>query len=212
MPRLEELEVYSRWCEDISTVDRLLNSASRHLHSLVKLEIKGDVLGNSAPLSFSMLGQHSIICKLTSFWLDWPSALQGSNQDLTSLLLRMPAVERLNLNGTPHKGFSDLTMDALPAFARHCPKLRYLKVLLDCRIPPSVETLADGYARRCVLEDLDLGKSPCNPSETRDLACWLNALVPKSCWLGYQDVYSYSEVEMELERLRAAPDQGENDQ
>ena len=121
--------------------------------------------------------------------------MRGFNDDLESLLSHMPDIERLYLYS--YEGEFDLTLDVLPAFAYRCPKLRDLKLFVDCRIPPSVETLADEYARHGALESVVLGASPTNIEERLILASWLNRLLLKSC-----NVYFFYKTASLLEELR----------
>ena len=134
---------------------------------------------------------------MTTFRLRWLTALTGSNDDLISLILHMPGIECLCLSRQRVQGESDLTLDVLPAFAYRCPKLRDLKLFVDCRIPPSVETLADEYARHGALESVVLGASPTNTEERLILASWLNRLLPKAC-----NVYFFYKTASLLEELR----------
>lgn len=202
VPSLTELAISSYCSEDASTVDQLLRSASEDLLSLGALCINGALFANWNSLTFAMLTRQKVIRRLTNFSLSWPTALRGSNDHLISLLRHMPEVETLRLTPWSHNaGESGLTLDVLPAFARHCPRLRDLELFIDCRILPSTDSLEDGHTRRSALRNLNLSGSPFNFDVSKDRTPWLNSLLPKSCGLRYNSL-----VEAEFKRLRVASD------
>ena len=117
----------------------------------------------------------------------------------------MPDIKHLDLNASPGQGRSDLTLDLLPAISYHCPKLRYLRLFIDCRILPPTEALADGYSRRSTLKEISLGNSPFNLGESQIIASWLDAFLPESCnVICYGD--NSGEVKDALKLSRRAPD------
>lgn len=202
---LTKLNVRSKWPEEASTVNRLLGSASQYLPSLNTLYITCDGLVNEGPLTFAMLGQYSVVSRLITFKLRWPTALRGSINNLVS---HMPDIVHLDLNAYPDNGEPELTLDVLSIFANRCHKLRDLYLFIDCRVPPAIETWADERAiNSSALEMLDLGISPFNMGEPQAFASWLNRLLPKTCSVFIPGLPSErKKVEKELERLRGTTD------
>lgn len=209
-PRLSRLKITSRWPEDASTVDHLLACASRCLPSMKNLGIwaQAVIRTDEDSMTYRMLGKHSVVRSLTHFSLKGPSALGGTNDDLASLILCMPNIVDLFLTYSLVGDVrSDLTLDILSTFAFLCPKLRHLGLLIDCRIPPSLETLENDCTSYSVLERLSLAKSPINPMEPHILASWLKRILPKSCSVSFSYLlYGREKVKEELERLRSESD------
>lgn len=145
IPRLTTLRAKSLWFEDILTLDKLLTCASMSLPSLwiLKIEVTGkdgdsDAEVGEAPLTYTMLGQHSVMHKLWDFEIIWPTLIRGSNNDLSALVSHMPKLYFLSLATSPGSGVaedvrfeSDLTLDILHVIAHCCPNLYELRLVID---------------------------------------------------------------------------------
>lgn len=116
-------------------------------------------VGDKVPVNYAMLGQYPCMRGFNSFFILWPTPFKGSNGDLSLLLSRMPGLERLELFHARDEFGTDFTSDILHLIARHCPKPYRLGLLINFRIPPSVETTNEAHTGFKKVTFLDFGQS-----------------------------------------------------
>jgi hypothetical protein len=109
-------------------------------------------------------------------------SLNLSQDDLEDLALRWPSLETLNLNTEPFDfQSSNLTLEALLPFARHCPNLAHLGLFIDAssdRMPTtcSQNSPLPSFRR---LHRLATGLSVINDPTT--VAVYLSKILPLDC-------------------------------
>lgn len=98
-------------------------------------------------------------------------------EDIESLASSWPSLKSLILNNDPpHLLPSELTMEALLPFARHCPKLTHLGLFVDASRIPSVPATIASF--KC-LQRLSLGTS--NIDDDKSAALYLSRVLPSGC-------------------------------
>ncbi|KAF9441510.1 hypothetical protein P691DRAFT_779783, partial [Macrolepiota fuliginosa MF-IS2] len=118
---------------------------------------------------------------LTSLEIIHRHPLGLQREDLEVLALRWPSLETLNLNNEPldlHS--SDLTLDILIPFARHCPHLTHLSIFIDASsnaIPSFSPTSALPTFKN--LQRLSMGLSII--TESTSVAIFLSQILPLEC-------------------------------
>ncbi|KAJ7145550.1 hypothetical protein C8R44DRAFT_845048 [Mycena epipterygia] len=127
------------------------------------------------------------LAALTSLCLFSRDGFDLDDATLSDMAVSWPHIEKLNLMVlSNYNGFTPrATLHSLYAFARHCPRLRTLKIIFDATVVPSIN---DAEIVQGALTCLSLGRSSIS-APVADIAAFLCGLFPilQELHTGYWD-------------------------
>jgi hypothetical protein len=138
------------------------------------------------------------LAALTSLYLSSRDGFDLDDLTLSDMAAEWPHIETLDLMVlSKYEGFTPrATLHSLYAFARHCPRLRTLKIMFDATILPSTE---DAEMVQSALTCLSLGRSSIS-APVADVAAFLYGLFPalRELHTGYHQWESEGDVDDDL--------------
>lgn len=154
-----------------------------------------DMEEDSEGLYIATLNPLTSLKRLKRLKLAWPVPLLCTDEELSTLLSKMPHIEVLNLisrfyRQTTKATKTQLTLNILPLITLHCRSLKYLALFVDCFVPSpfimpsSVDDSSNEKSAIRVfdsLETLDLGDSLALGVSAPALALRLSRILPPCC-------------------------------
>ncbi|KAJ7239891.1 hypothetical protein C8J57DRAFT_1727260 [Mycena rebaudengoi] len=138
------------------------------------------------------------LAALTSLYLTSRDGFDLDDSTLSDMAAAWPHIERLDLMVfSKYEGFTPrATLHSLYAFARHCPRLRTLRVMFDATVLPSTD---DAEIAQGALTCLSLGRSSIS-APVADVAAFLCGLFPtlRELHTGYHLWESEGDVDDDL--------------
>jgi len=124
---------------------------------------------------------------LVRLLLDQPGGFDLTDKDVFVMASSWPQLEMLALGGKADaRTDSRVTLHSLSVFAQHCPKLRFLQIMLNATV---VSELEPDTRRHVVLKDLNV--SYAHIEEAPPVASYISAVFPKAAleygWWVHED-------------------------
>ncbi|KAG6877410.1 hypothetical protein C0992_010016 [Termitomyces sp. T32_za158] len=151
---------------------------------VTKFELREIMRGVSSP--FASL-RPFLSYNLTELRMETCLALTYSTAEIGELVHALPIIEVLSLNprhAYPVRLFGTFTFNHLQLFARHCPKLTHLGIMLNTSYP--CDAPRDGAVPFSVLKELELGVSFWSLKLSDGAASLLAQVLPNNCKLTFE--------------------------